>query len=266
MSEFDREGSAGGAGAPDERPGMNGGRLEHPARPIGEVRDAPAGQPRIAVSHRCASIGITGSGKSTIFAHLFAVFRGQRLLVDVNDACELGPAATVKDAGGYCYAESVREIDWRARTVHFVPRAQNERAYNDLYAAVFERGNMLVWLDESFGPTEPNKVPRWLRTVVTLGRKRNLLHLAAMQEPMNVAPVLYTQAEHVFLFRLSGRPDELGRLAPRFGLRPDELQRELASLPEFGYLRHTIGHEQVWRMPPLPAGLVEHARGHVRFV
>lgn len=208
---------------------------------------------------------MTGSGKSTILAAMWAEDVGQRLLIDVNDAYTLGPVA-LQDPGGYCYAESLKEIDWRARTVHFVPRAQSEKTYNDLYAAIYDRGEMTVWLDESYGPTTSNKAPRWLRTVITQGRKRKIRHLAATQEPMNVLPVIYSQAEHVFLFRLTGRPDELARLAPRFGLTVQQLGDELAGLPDFGYLRaSTSAAGQVYRMPPLPASLLELTRRHVVF-
>lgn len=261
-----------GSGAPEPQPqavgpepaegadadaGIHGGRLEHPA--------PPAEPPPIRVSDRCAAIGMTGSGKSTILAAMWAVDRGQRLLIDVNDAYELGPDA-LRDPGGVCYAERLRDVDFRARTIHFVPRAQAERQFDDLYAAIYDRGHLTVWLDESYGPTTANRAPRWLRTVITQGRKRKIRHLAATQEPMNVLPVIYSQAEHVFLFRLTGRPDELGRLSPRFGLSVQELGDELQRLPDFGYLRaSTSAPGAVYRMPPLPAELLERTRRHVLF-
>lgn len=216
---------------------------------------------------RVAAIGMTGSGKSELLAHLWSIYRGQRVLVDVNDAYELGPASLAEENGGAIHAEKVADIDWRARTVHFVPRAQTERVYNDLYAALWARAQetraLCVWLDESYGPTTASKSPRWLRTSVTQGRKYGLFHLAAMQEPVNVAPVLYTQANHVMLFRLAGRPDDLRRLEHRFGMTADELARALERLPEFGYLWSVLGSTDVYEMDPLPRQVLAFTRRHV---
>jgi hypothetical protein len=213
--------------------------------------------PPIGITDRCASIGMTGKGKSVWCRAVFVVHLGQRLLIDVNDAYEPGPDLLSEESGGYCRAERHRDIDWRCRTVHFIPRRQSMELYNDLYAAVFDRGNICVWLDECFGPTTANRYPDYLRTVLQQGRKRNIRHLAAFQEPMNVLPVLYTQAEHVALFKIAQRPDELNRLAYRFLMSPAQLAGELDRLEEHGYLRSTIGSPQVFRMPPLPLELVE---------
>jgi len=222
--------------------------------------------PPIRASDRCCAVGMTGSGKSMLLAHVWSIYPGQRVLVDVTDACELGPDA-LADERGHCRAEKVSDIDWRARTIHFVPRGQSDRLYDDLYAAIFERGDLCVLLDESQGPTTSNRWPRWLRTTITQGRKRSILHLAATQEPVNVVPVIYSQAEHLFVFRLTGRRDELDALAPRLGLAWRELQAELEELQPFGYLRHSIGPGQpVRRMPPLPPDVVALTERHVRFV
>jgi hypothetical protein len=213
--------------------------------------------PPIATSDRACAIGMTGSGKSTWCAAIWTVHAGQRILIDVNDAYEPGPDLLLEELGGYCRAERLRDIDWRCRSVHYIPRRQSIEAYNDLYAAIWDRSRLCVWLDESFGPTTANKAPDYLRRVITQGRKRLIRHLACTQEPMNVLPVLYTQAEHVAVFHLTGRPDELARLAPRFGLTMAELADELGRLPEYAYLRSAAGAPSVYRMPPLPAAVIE---------
>lgn len=250
---------AGRARPDDDRDGA-GGEPEHPGRPADST---PAPEPAIRPSDRVCAIGMTGSGKSMLCAHLWAIYPGQRLLVDVNDACTLGPVAI---AGGACEAERPRDIDWRARTIRFVPRAQSEQVYNDLYAAIFERGRLCVWLDEAYGPTTANRAPRWLNATTRQGRKRDILHLAATQEPVNVLPTLYSQAEHLFVFKLRGRGDELRALAPLMRMRPDELADELAALPEHGFLRSHVGTDTVWRKPPLPASAVTHVEQHVTWL
>ncbi len=223
-----------------------------------------AGRSGIGRTDRVAAIGMTGSGKSQLLiAGVFAVYGGQRLLIDVNDDYELGPDALAEEHGGGCVATRVSEIDWRKRTIHFIPRSQTENAYNDLYAAIWDRavntGSICVLLDESWGPTTPNKAPAYLRRAITQGRKKGILHLAAMQEPVNVLPVLYSQANHCMLFKSAYRPGELTVLR-RFGMKEADLLAELDRLPQHGYLRHTLGDQTVYRMPPLPPELVERAQ------
>lgn len=267
MSELEERNELGGDGAPDQASGADhGGRLENPDLPADDDSEPVPPAPPIRPTDRCCAVGMTGSGKSMLLAQLWSIYPGQRVLVDVTDACELGPAAT-SDERGHCVAERVRDIDWRARTIHFIPRAQSDRLYDDLYAAIFDRGNVCVWLDESQGPTTSNRWPRWLRATITQGRKRSIFHLAATQEPMNVVPVIYSQANHLFVFRLTGRRDELDALAGRLGLTWRDLAAELEDLPEYGYLRHSIGPNQPVRaMPPLPPDVVAATERHVRFV
>jgi len=230
-----------------------------------EPVEAPA--PRlIRRSDRVIAIGKTGSGKSWTLASLFADYAGQRVLVDVNDDYELGPAC---EPDGACVAHRVREIDWRARSIRYVPSGR-ERDYDDLYAAVWQRGQMLVWLDEAFGPTSAWKAPHWLRRVVTQGRKRDLLHLAATQRPAHVLTELINQAEHALVFEVGVDEKDLRTVAMRLGMTIDELATELRNLPRVdghgtatGYLRHDLGHDQILRMPPLPPAVVERVHSHV---
>jgi energy-coupling factor transporter ATP-binding protein EcfA2 len=222
--------------------------------------------PPIRATDRVCALGMTGSGKSTLLAQLWSIYPGQRLFIDVNDRCELGPDA-LADERGACLAERVRDIDWRARTIMFTPRSQSDRLYNDLYAAIFDRGRLCVQLDECYGPTTANRAPEWLRRTIQQGRKEQILHLAASQEPVNILPVIYSQAEHLMVCKLAGRRDDLNAIGLRLGLTIDELQRELETLPDFGYLRHSMGVNQpVRRMPPLPPDVVAHVERHVLFV
>ena len=228
--------------------------------------------PAIRPDDRVIAIGMTGSGKSTILGNLWAAYPGQRLLIDVNDGYELGPASLDPETGGGCKCENVAGIDWRARSIHLVPRSHSQQAYDDLYAAIWERAGhgygICVWLDEAYGPTTPNVAPRWLRAAITQGRKRRILHLAATQEPVNVLPVLLSQANHMFCFQLGPRPDDLDRVARRFGWRGPELQHELAQLAQdegrFGYLRQSLGEDpRVFAMPALDEAALRFTRRHV---
>ena len=244
-------------------------RPEPPEPALGDGPDASPGTgspPSIAPTDRVLTVGMTGSGKSELLAHLWSIYPGQRVLIDVTDAYEL-PAGEEADT---CEAERVSEIDWSVRTIRFVPRSHGEGTYDDLYAALWQRaattGGLCVWLDEAQGPTSANRAPRWLRTAVTQGRKRGIFHLAATQEPVNVLPAIITQANHLMLFRLAGRPADLNALRHRLGVSADELAAEIERLPQFGYLRSTLGDATLYAMPPLPRSVLDHTTQHVRLV
>ena len=257
LGDDDQEQELEGDGLRTIDPGTPGGNVEPDELEQAEFRD----------DQRYAIIGKTGSGKSILSGYLWSIYPGQRILVDVNDDYELGPAALADEAGGFCEAEQVRRIDWNARTVRFVPGNQSERLFNDLYAAIWARASeghgLCVWLDESYGPTDAHRSPRWLKRVLTQGRKRRIMHLACMQEPVNVMPALYSQAEHVALFELAGRPDDLAALSRRFGMNERELALELGRLPKYGYLLSSLGQERPLAMPPLGPGELEQVRRHV---
>lgn len=222
---------------------------------------APAAARPIRKSDRVIALGKTGSGKSQLLLHLWAIWQGQRLLVDVQDHYELGPDALAEKPEP-CVAERVRDIDWRARTIRYVPRG-TQTDYNDLYAAIYQRGKLMVLLDEAYGPTTANRCPTWLRRVVTQGRKRQILHMAASQRPANILPELINQSEHAFVFDVGGRPDDLDAIGLRMGLRGRELGELLGTLERLdlasdvtGYIRHDLGSPNLIRMPPLPPEII----------
>jgi hypothetical protein len=214
----------------------------------------------IRLGQRAIAVGMPGEGKSALCADVFARYGGQRILIDVQDAYELGPASL---AEGACEASSVSEIDWRFRTIRYVPRRLSQREYDDVYAAIEARGNLLVWLDEAYGPTTSASCPLFLRKVITQGRKRRITHLTTTQRPARIEPTLLALSEHAYVFRLV-HPDDVDRVAQRVGADKRELAQLLAELPDHGYLYSAAGGRELVRMPPLPADRLEAARQHVR--
>lgn len=221
----------------------------------------------IGLADRGVAVGHTGTGKSEAMLYLWAESRRQRLLVDVQDHYRLGPAAL---AEGGLEIDSLAELDWRVRTIRFVPRSW--RVYDDLYAAVYHRGDLDVLLDEAYGPTRPGLAPAFLVRAVTQGRKRRIRHLTTTQRPAKVLPELIDQAEHAYIFPLTLEQD-LRAVALRTGLEPRELAGALHTLERLprisdtaeptGYLYHRLGRPELMRMPPLPAERIAVTRRHV---
>lgn len=233
---------------------------------------------------RVVLLGMTGTGKSEAGLALLAEDPGQRLLIDVQDAYELGPATLADEAGYQEVYGDAREIDWSARTIRYVPRRAGRAAraeYDDLYAAVWARGwhfqdlgPLTVLLDESYGPTDANYAPSHLLLVLTQGRKKHIRHLAAAQRPAKIAPELLTSSEHLFLFDVGARRDDLDSIGQRFGWNGAEVGEALRDMADehgymdgdrfrcHGYLRHRLGRREVFDFPPLPAEQIERTRRH----
>lgn len=229
--------------------------LEHELAPPAEA--PPGGPPGIDLGSRSLFVGNTGTGKSEGCAALFARHTGQRILIDVQDWYGFGPAA-----GPALEVDRVSDIDWRYRTIRYVPRFGSATEYDELFAAIFQRGNVFVWADELEDVAPSSEVRRWVRKTWKQGRKFNVTMAGATQRPVGVDRAAINQAEHAFVFPMVDSGD-LRTLAPRLGMGTDELAGVLAGLPEHGYLRHTLGVPHVFAMPPLPPDEIAHTRGVV---
>lgn len=254
---------------------------------FGQPVEGPARAPaKIMPWERVAAVGMTGTGKSEVLLALWAEDQGQRLLIDVQDAYYLGPAVLEDERGYQEVHGDPRAIDWRVRTIRYVPRragAAARQEYDDLYAAIWNRaqhfrtlGHLTVLLDESYGPTTANYAPPHLMLALTQGRKKHLRHMAAMQRPAKVAPELLNQAEHAFIFDVGSRRDDLDAIGERLGWNGREVGAALRELAdEFGYsdrdgrfrvhayLRHRLGQREVFTFPPLPPTVLQATHRHV---
>lgn len=244
-------------------------------------------EPVIRDNDRVAALGMTGTGKSEKLLAGFAQTRGQRLLIDYNDAYSLGPDA-INDPLGCIEVEDARQIDWTVRTIRAVPphvgRSPAAREWMDrLYAAIWARaqaheayGPLDVLLDESVGPTSANYAPPHLELVITQGRKKRVRHAAAWQDPVDVYPQLLTQANHCYVFLCGMRPDYLDRIGRRFGWTGTEVGVALQELADehgyndqqgafrcHAYLQHELGRREVYARPPLPPEEIARTRRHV---
>ena len=117
-----------------------------------------------------------------------------------------------------------------------------DREYTELYEHVFALGGpMVVLLDEAMGPTTKNKWPLKMAQIVQQGAELKIGHWACSQRPVDIAPVLRTEAEHYFMFVPRPHPLNVKALALEVGT-PDQ---ELAAL--FDQLQAQEGdHAFLW--------------------
>lgn len=250
----EREPESNGAGAGDE----------HDAGDDGHEKDHAAHPEQIRLGQRVLFVGNTGEGKSEAALGFWAIHGGQRLLIDVQDHYQLGPAALAEDPPAL-EVDDPRAIDWQHRTIRYVPRRPGDRnEMNALHAAIFKRGRILVLADEleDIAPSYGQGAPFYVKKVLKQGRKYRITYLGATQRPAGVDRAAINQAEHAFVFRMVDA-DDINALRPRLGLGLHELSDALRNMQRFEYLRHTLGGREALHMPPLPAAVLERTRQHV---
>lgn len=220
----------------------------------------------IEEGHRAFACGITGSGKSRLLAYYFATSAGQRLLIDVNDDYELGPAAKEE---GATVAREPGAIDWSKRSIRYVPSRGDQDEFEALYAAIIAHvwppnpHPLFVMLDESEGPTTQHKAPPSMNIAIGQGRKKKLTHVAATLRPVEVFKKLRNQAEHFFAFCTTD-PDDKLIIARRMGLTLPQLELVLPKGPEdHGFIYHRLGQPPV-AFPPLDSARMKLIDRHVR--
>jgi hypothetical protein len=245
--------------------------LAHVEPPASRVREAPAeAPPTILLGQRVLFVGDTGTGKSEGLLGLFAEHTGQRILIDPQDHYLLGPDALAEDPPPL-ELDDPAKIDWRHRTIRYVPkRAGDRREMDRLHAAIFRHGRVFVACDEAedVAPSQGGGSPTWVRKAYKQGRKVRLTMGAATQRPVGVDRAVINQAEHAFVFPMSD-PDDLKVISYRLGLSVAQLSAALNQLGRFEYLRHTKGQRDergrpvVLHMPALPPEVIARTRRHV---
>lgn len=208
----------------------------------------------IEPGQRELAVGMTGMGKSAVLGYHFATYPGQRVLIDVNDDYELGPACEL-DGGAATvrHPEALAAALNEVRSIRYAPSQLTPDEYEAVYKAIWDharRGRpMFVWLDEAEGPTTADRSPLHLRLAIKQGRKKDLTHAAATLRPVEIEPSLRNQSEHAFIFKMTD-PADIASLARRCNVSPAELTAALNALPEYGFLYHRLGGP-VAAIPPL---------------
>jgi len=183
------------------------------------------------------AVGTTGSGKSHLIRSLFLGRPGRRLVIDPTDSelTAIKGAVTFSDPRR---RYNDRGEDWRrAATARFVPRNPFDLdAYNALYEWAFEHPPVTVWLDEArmVMPSD-GRVPEAALRYQMQGRKRGCSHLVANTRPVAINVELRSEAQHLFVFRLTHRAD-VKAIADTTGIDVAQVAELLNSLDEHGFL------------------------------
>lgn len=172
---------------------------------------------RLRRSDRAAFVGKTGSGKTTLEKSLAW---GERyvLVLDPKRTYTLPAAWPV----GFRVIEGHEPpAEWEGETLIVRPgldtiagggkKAMMAWADGWLWFA-FNRGGVLVYVDEVMAITTPQTAPDGLAACLQMGRERRVGTWCATQRPTMMPLIVLTESEHFFVFRLN-HPDDRQRLA-----------------------------------------------------
>lgn len=148
-----------------------------------------------------AILGCTGSGKTTLAAHVLSRspfdtmpyiavdMKGDDLLAMIDRIVEIGTHERIpKKPGLYVVRPLPSDID----------------GIEAWLEKVWHAGSTGLYVDEAY--LLPDK--RWLRNILAQGRSLRIPVIAASQRPVDVSRSIFSEASHISVFRLNDQRDK----------------------------------------------------------
>lgn len=201
--------------------------------------------------------GRKGSGKSELARLFWVSYPYDRLVVDPTGDVDAGPDA--KDL------ELPLPTRWPAKlarpnerqTLRFVPDPGAATHVDDMDRAVqlaFSHGRCLLWVDEVGELTSASSTPPAMRRVLAQARHRSLSTLFCGPRPIDINPLVMSQADYVAAFSLPN-PADRRRVADVCGIAPADFDDALAEATrdsKHGFVWWDAGEQELLIMPPIP--------------
>ena len=175
-------------------------------------------------SHRALLVGQTGSGKTTLAVALLPQYS---YVLALDPKITLGATEEEPDRwlDGFELCRSPDELAAAAGSCPWLqyrpdPEHQSWETWDRVYQWAFDRRNSLIYTDEVNLVCRGPRPTDGMRACVTSGRERRIGMIHATQRPAMVPGILYSESEHLFVFRLEKR-DDRRRLAE--GGMPDRV-------------------------------------------
>lgn len=155
--------------------------------------------------------GMTGCGK-TMLAEVYTAGMGTVIKLDTKQEYTSKrkegsePWYGLKEGEDYEVCFSLEQVfnSEAEKIIYEVPwDEQNETVYDELFAWVFQNGNIRVWVDELMTVC-PNamSIPKWLKAIYTAGRSRNASVIACSQRPSGIPAICIANSTHYFVFAM----------------------------------------------------------------
>lgn len=219
-------------------------------------------------THICL-VGKKHTGKTELAYVLFDSYPFDRLAVDPpgdlkmpEDTVQLDPlphrwpGTTVESVTG----ERRRE----RTTLHYVPNFHSPTYRQDMDQAcglAYGHGRCCLLFDEVHEGAPANQVPPHMRRVLRQARHRALTTIFATQRPLTVDPLVISQADYLYVFKLPN-PNDRKRVAETIGWTQKSFDEAVGGLGNYEYLRYdagaNAGEGDLAHFPALPEERIAH--------
>jgi len=231
--------------------------------------DDEARQPDPDKPTHISVVGKKFQGKTELAWLLFESYPGDRALVDPN-----GDIQVDEEDGNTIVLEPGEPVPDRWPTSDFEDRDRpgllvyhpqfDEDDYLDeidrMVRLAMLHGHTALFVDEAHEAIPAGRVPPASRRALRQGRHADLTQIWATPRPMTVDPLMISQADWVYIFRLPN-PDDRLRVAKNIGCDPKVFDDAVFALGDHEYLRYDAAREDLAHYPALPPELLAYHKG-----
>ena len=215
-------------------------------------------------------VGKKGSGKTELAFLLFDSYPFDRVVVDPNhdikvpeDTEELEePVPTRWPGEAFAGALSEDGKPKKFKTFVYYPDFGSPYHLEETDRAVglaYGHPRTCLFVDEAHEAAPANRTPPHMRRALRQGRHRKLTLILATPRPLTVDPLVISQADWVYVFKLPN-PNDRKRVAENIGWDPKSFDEAVFALGEYEYLRYDAARDDLAHFPPLPADVIRHHR------
>jgi len=200
-------------------------------------------------------LGRKGSGKSVLARRFWDTYPYDELVIDPHGEFTDPDARTLHDDElGTNAWPAAREFGDRNRRVklRYIPDMGSKSRTDNLDRAVgmaFNHRRCHLLIDEIVLLTRANSTPPYMARALHMGRHRHLSLTMCGPRPVDVDPLVISQADYLYVFQLP-HPLDRQRVAAVIGYPPNAFDAAVAGLGRYEYLRWD-GDELI-HFPPVP--------------
>lgn len=128
----------------------------------------------------------------------------------------------------------------------------DEQTHDEVAKFVWEHFQNSLFVTDEIHEYQYRKLTKYFKKIITQGRHFNIGVMGISQRYANVNPTITTQSQHLFVFRMFGRDEEVTKQF--FGKKLDE---RFTNMPEHHFVYYNTGKTDVQFMKPLPEAIVK---------